>query len=102
MRWAFVANMHSPGEGWGHAVQHFDRSLVILPDILKQTYRNDDRNTLQLGVLKPERFFQDVLYLVGRERPGYLHVCAKILLTFHNDFLRGAFRCGSCHGQDNC
>ena len=35
-------------------------------------YRDDDRHRLELGVFKPQRFFEYVLYLIGCQRASNL------------------------------
>ena len=62
-------------------------------------YRDNDRHRLELGVFKPQRFFEDVLYLIGCERASNLRSCThQIELTppmTQGDFETPRCLCGS-------
>ena len=45
--------------------------------IREDAYWDDDRHRLELGVFKPQRLFEDVLYLIGCERTSNLHTCTR-------------------------
>lgn len=51
---------------WINGVDHMDV-------IREHAHRDDDRDRLELGVFKPQRLFEDVLYLIGCERTSNLH-----------------------------